>query len=581
MRNRWISMTLIVAMAALPLRVTAQPARSESNGSDASAALLEQGIRQTRLGDFNEAIVTLRRAVQRFKVEPNRVGELARAYIYLSICHLELGNETAAKKAFQEAVATGEELKLTEEEYPRRFLRFFENTRQDWKRESRSQGGGPALRARDIARRALPGTVSIRCKDSLGSGFFVAEELLLTNAHVVCTDRDSLRVVFEDGRTMWGEVQRVRDDVDLALIKVVGAGARGLSLGDAGAIAVGDRVVIIGNPLGLDFTVHDGGVSNITRIVNRTAYLQLDSDLNPGNSGGPVIDDRGRVIGIVTLKVSAADGIAMALPINYAYHGEDALIAPTSGAAESEGFAVMLARAESQPVSPDEESPPAQDTETEEVEVSDPGGNLPNYLLIGGFGVIGAGATVKLLGGLLSESKTAPATFNASIDSNGSHNYPIAGATVVTFRGEAHYAEGDPLTYGWDFRDGTKATGKTVTHIFTSAGTFMVMLTISDGKATDTVSKEIEVISLTGRWRDEGTDLELTLTQQGAALNGVCTYSFSGGGVIEGILTDPRDISMTLTFGGQLHRFIGAVSSSGRSFSGRLDGEGEMFSRIQ
>jgi serine protease Do len=203
-----------------------------------------------------------------------------------------------------------------------------------------------ALSTQEIARRALPSTVTIRCSRSEGAGFFVAPDLLLTNAHVVCPTRDSLRVHLSDGRSAPGIALESDPVLDLALVRVQGYEGAPLPLGDAGVLEVGDRVVMIGNPIGYGFTVHEAKVSSLQRGLLGVAYIQIDGRINPGNSGGPLIDDEGRVVGVVSLKDTEGEGIGFALPINYAYSGSVRVPVAPAGAESSEGFAAMRDHAE-------------------------------------------------------------------------------------------------------------------------------------------------------------------------------------------------------------------------------------------
>lgn len=203
-----------------------------------------------------------------------------------------------------------------------------------------------ALTPRQIAARTLPGTASLRCADSVGAGFFVTDELLLTNDHVVCSAGGALEVVLHDGRRQPGTVMRRDARLDLALVRAAGAGATPLPLGDAGLLAVGDRVLAIGSPVGLEFSVNEGLVSNLDQVLFGTAYVQTDARINPGNSGGPLLDSAGRVVGVVSLKHGSAEGIAWALPINYAWASAQPLIDNPRPGQSSEGFEALLARAE-------------------------------------------------------------------------------------------------------------------------------------------------------------------------------------------------------------------------------------------
>lgn len=201
----------------------------------------------------------------------------------------------------------------------------------------------PELSRNALARIALASTASVRCADSVGAGFFVGDGLVLTNAHVLCRDGAAPKVVLSDGREASGTPVRQDQELDLALLSVSGIAAPPLALGDGGGVSVGDRVMIVGSPVGMDFTVHEGMVSAVGRVVLGNAYIQLDAKVNPGNSGGPLLDTRGHAVGIVSLKRADAEGIALALPINYAWAGDNPMIeAPAAGSA---GFDAQVARA--------------------------------------------------------------------------------------------------------------------------------------------------------------------------------------------------------------------------------------------
>ena len=243
----------------------------------------------------------------------------------------------------------------------------------------RVSGGAPAppLSSRDLAQRSLPSTVSLRCSNSVGSGFFVAPDLVLTNHHVLCPKEGGLQVVMSDGRKLVGLVVSSDPGVDLGLVRAVGAKAIPLPLGDIAEVAVGDKVMIIGSPIGLEFTVHEGNVSSLQRSAFGVAYMQLDAKINPGNSGGPVIDTQGRVVGVVSLKARGAEGIGLALPINYAYRSEMRLVNPPSPAAGSSAtFTLMAAHAK-------EES--GSETRAARMQPGEGMGGDEKPLLIGGF----------------------------------------------------------------------------------------------------------------------------------------------------------------------------------------------------
>jgi S1-C subfamily serine protease len=162
-----------------------------------------------------------------------------------------------------------------------------------------------------------------------GSGFVVDEDgTIVTNAHVV-EGASEVTVSFkEGGEAIPAEVKGVDDDNDVAVLKIDpnGQELHVLRLGDSTTAEVGDPVVAIGNPFGLQRTVTSGIVSGLGRTVDApsgfpiTDVIQTDASINPGNSGGPLIDAQGRVIGInsqiATGGGSGSVGIGFAVPIN-------------------------------------------------------------------------------------------------------------------------------------------------------------------------------------------------------------------------------------------------------------------------
>jgi len=161
-----------------------------------------------------------------------------------------------------------------------------------------------------------------RKANSLGSGFIIsADGYILTNDHVV-EGADEIRVKLADGREFNGKVRGLDAKLDLALVKIdAGENLPVAKLGDSDSIKVGEWVMAIGNPFGLEQTVTVGIVSAKGRVIGAgpyDAFIQTDASLNPGNSGGPLFNVQGEVIGINTAIVAGGQGIGFAIPVNMA-----------------------------------------------------------------------------------------------------------------------------------------------------------------------------------------------------------------------------------------------------------------------
>ncbi|MBE3127579.1 MAG: Do family serine endopeptidase [Candidatus Atribacteria bacterium] len=166
-----------------------------------------------------------------------------------------------------------------------------------------------------------------------GSGFIINQEgYIITNEHVV-HNADKIKVTLSDGREFTGEV--IGSDVtsDMAIVKIKADHLPLVALGDSDKLRVGEIVVAIGNPYGLQQTVTMGVVSAKGRSIPAGAeghvykdFIQTDAAINPGNSGGPLLNTKGEVVGINTAIIPFAQGIGFAIPINIAKKNIDDLI---------------------------------------------------------------------------------------------------------------------------------------------------------------------------------------------------------------------------------------------------------------
>ncbi len=189
----------------------------------------------------------------------------------------------------------------------------------------------PAVVRIDVARH-LPGRRWNRSRPAnrpgqvTGSGsgvIFTPDGFILTNSHVI-HEAASINVVLQDGRKFQG--QHIGDDphTDLAVIRISTQNLQAAELGDSQSIRIGQLVIAIGNPYGFQATVTTGVVSALGRSLRSEGgrlidnVIQTDAALNPGNSGGPLVNSRAEVIGINTAMIPWAQGICFSIPINTA-----------------------------------------------------------------------------------------------------------------------------------------------------------------------------------------------------------------------------------------------------------------------
>lgn len=165
-------------------------------------------------------------------------------------------------------------------------------------------------------------------KLGLGSGIILTDNgYILTNQHVAGNKYSNCYVTLENGNTYDGNVVWSDSNIDLAIVKIMANNLDYITLGDSDNIVLAEEVYAIGNPIGIEFqrTVTKGIISGINRTIkieddDEKSYMedliQTDATINEGNSGGPLVNKNGELIGINTVKITDAEGIGFAVPIN-------------------------------------------------------------------------------------------------------------------------------------------------------------------------------------------------------------------------------------------------------------------------
>lgn len=205
----------------------------------------------------------------------------------------------------------------------------------------------PPKSLEEVVSRSMPAVVRVEVPGGIGSGFFIRPDTIVTNAHVVTTNA-AVTVRMPDGRTRPARVETTAPELDIAILRVPTPDAEQVTLPMISAVRArqGQEVVVLGTPLGLQNTVTRGIVSAV-RQVGPVTLVQTDAAVNPGNSGGPVLDRDGNVIGIATMTVGAgvAQGLSFAVAIDHAqallagHRPQGAAATPIAGLSQAMGNA--------------------------------------------------------------------------------------------------------------------------------------------------------------------------------------------------------------------------------------------------
>ena len=178
------------------------------------------------------------------------------------------------------------------------------------------------LASTKVVNKVFPSTVLIAAEDingqvqSLGSGFLVSPNVIATNYHVIENSYSGyVKLVNQDNLYEIEGVVGYDVQKDLALIKIANNIGKQVSY-KSSSVDIGQKIFAIGNPLGLEGTISDGIISGL-RNIDGVPYLQISAPISPGNSGGPVVDENGDVIGVATYTYSEGQNLNFAVPVKY------------------------------------------------------------------------------------------------------------------------------------------------------------------------------------------------------------------------------------------------------------------------
>lgn len=197
--------------------------------------------------------------------------------------------------------------------------------------------------AQDIAKKIFPSVVILVMEDnagqplSLGSGFFVRDDIVATNLHVVAgAVKGYAKIVGQKTKYDITGYVAIDEQRDLILLNIKDANTPVISIGDSNKVSVGDEIFVVGNPQGLEGTFSKGIVSAI-RAIGQDSLLQITAPISPGSSGGPVLNTEGKVVGVAVATFKEGQNLNFAIPASYLSSLLSAVKPPMPLATEKDG----------------------------------------------------------------------------------------------------------------------------------------------------------------------------------------------------------------------------------------------------
>lgn len=173
----------------------------------------------------------------------------------------------------------------------------------------------PAFAMEFDAEQAYESIFVIYSGNYAGSGFAVGQNTVVTNAHVIGNSNDIVITTY-NGEAYRASIYLIDNSFDIAVLSVDEANFAPLPIGNCDELKIGSDIYAIGAPKSMDYTLTKGVVSSKARTINGRDYIQIDAAINSGNSGGPLLNNVGEVVGVNSMKLTNAEGIGLAIPIS-------------------------------------------------------------------------------------------------------------------------------------------------------------------------------------------------------------------------------------------------------------------------